>query len=181
MGTRPLALLSSAAIPREQLTAFLRQAGVEPVKSEHRIFDYVLTRGKASCWFDLDDKENYTDPEVDAQIERKLGSAPHTRIMLHPSDEPGSEQLAMEFVSAFARRWPGVVDNLSGFVRLVYSAQEVDELLRQGRGLRDEDRTVPRQKDPDEDQAFIPPWLEEYLPPGFENDPGFARKGKQEA
>ena len=165
MGTTPIALLSSAEIPREQLTAFLRKAGVEQLVSAHRIFDYLLKRDNASLWIDLDDPENYADPETDAQIERKLGGKPHTRVMLQREQEPRAERLAMEFIREFAKQWPAVVDNLSGYARRVYSAQEVEALLRQGKGLREDDQTVPRPKYPDEDQVFIPRRREKHLPP----------------
>jgi hypothetical protein len=165
MGTTPLALLSSAEIPRDQLTNFLRKAGVEPVKSAHRIFDYHLKRGNASLWIDLDDPENYADPEADAQIERKLEGTPRTRVMLHLSQEPDSEHLAMEFAIAFAKQWPSVIDNLSGYAWRVYSAQEVEALLRQGKGLYEDEQAMPRQKDPNEDQVFIPRKHEKHLPP----------------
>ncbi len=165
MGTTPIALLSSAEIPRAQLTAFLRQAGAEQVMSAHRIFDYRLQRANGAFWIDLDDPENYADPETDAQIERKLGGKPYTRVMLHREQNQDSERLAMEFVVAFAKQWPAVADNLSGYARRVYSAQEVEALLRQGKGLNEDEKAVPRPKDPDEDQAFIPPRREKQLPP----------------
>jgi hypothetical protein len=56
----------------------------------------------------------------DVLIERKLGGAPQTSILLYISRRPSSEPLA-ELAIHFASRWPCVLDNLSGVARRVFT------------------------------------------------------------
>src|SRR5215470_4671034 len=110
----PVELITSKAISRDEVITFLLQMGVEREQSPHRIWDYAIRRGEAIVWVDPDDVEHYPDPEVDALIENKLGGPPQTYVVLHISRNPGSEQLALELAIQFAKRWPSVLDNLSG-------------------------------------------------------------------
>jgi hypothetical protein len=177
MEAEPVALLSSAEIRRDELVTFLHQAGAAPVESAYRIFDYILKSGEAYFWIDLDDVEQYPDPEIDALIAQKLGGGPRTRVMLHvKSASPESERLAIEFALQFARHWPCIIDNLSGFARHIYSVQELAELQRQGRGVWDEDRTAHPPEDSNAGKAYLPAWLEPHLSPEEKNDPGFVRE-----
>ena len=150
-------LLSSREIPRTDLVAFFSQIGVKHEENPHYLSPYFLHTGGSYVWIDLDDIEgHYPNPEIDALTEQKLGGPTRTRILLHINRSPESETLAIGFACQFAERWRCVIDNLSGLARRIYSAQELQQLQKEGCGLWDDDQLVPLPKDEDEDEAFIP-------------------------
>lgn len=153
----PVELHSSAAIPRDELVAFLFQNGVERM-GHSPYLDYRLGREDAFILFELDSDEHYPDPEGDALIESKGGGPPQTSFLIYISRNEGSDQLAMDFVALFAQRWPCVLDTLSGLARQVYSSQEVQVLREEGRGLGEVAHKIPLPVDEYAGEAFIPPW-----------------------
>jgi hypothetical protein len=156
----PVELHSSAAIPRDELVAFLFQNGVERMGHSPSL-DYRLGRGDAYVLFELDSDEHYPDPADEALIESRLGGPPQTSFLIYISRNEGSDQLAMDFVALFAQRWPCVLDNLSGLARQVYSPQEVQVLREEGRGLDEEAHKLPLPVDEYAGEVFIPRWQEE--------------------
>lgn len=156
----PVELYSSAAIPRDELVAFLFQNGVERMGHSPSL-DYRLGRGDAYVLFELESDEHYPDPAFDVLLESKLGGPPQTSFLIYISRNEGSDQLAMDFVIQFAQCWPCVLDNLSGLARRAYSPQEVQILREEGLGLSDDDRLFPLPDDEYAGEACIPPWEEE--------------------
>jgi len=160
----PVELVTSKAFSRDELITALFQIGVKCEESPHRMWDYALRRGEAIVWIDPDDPEDYPNPEVDALIESKLGEPPRTSIVLHVSREPGSEQLAMELAIQFAKRWPCVLDNLSGLARRIFALEDLQALYESGLGLREDEKDVPLPKEWYEtDEVYIAPWQREEL------------------
>ena len=153
---RQVELLSSREIPRTDLVAFFSQIGVKHEENPYNLSPYFLHTGEHSVWIDLDIiEERYPEPAIDALTEQKLGGLPQTQILLHISRGPESEALAIGFACQFAEHWPCVVDNLSGRVRRIYSAQELRQLQKEGRGLWDDDQLAPFPKDEGEDKSFM--------------------------
>ena len=100
---------------------------------------------------------------IDALIESKLGGLPQTDVVLHVSREPGSEQLAIELAIQFAKRWPCVLDNLSGLARRIFTLEELQALYESGLGLREDEKDVPLPKEWCTDEVYIAPWQREEL------------------
>lgn len=158
-------LVTSKAFSRDELIIALLQVGVKCEESPHRIWDYAVRRGEAIVWVDPDHSEHYPDTVVDPVLmQSKLGDTPRTYIVLHISRNPGSEQLAMELAMQFAKRWPSVLDNLSGLARRVFTLEELQALYESGLGLREDEKDVPLPKEWDEtDEVYIAPWQLEEL------------------
>src|SRR5262249_36821826 len=157
-------LVTSKAFSRDELIASLLQVGVKPDEGPNRLWDYVLRAGEAIVWVDPDDLEHYPNPEVDTLIESKLGGPPQTYIVLHMSRNPGSEQLALKLAIQFARRWPCVLDNLSGLARRIFALDELQALSESGKGLRDDDKGVSLPKEwYATDEEYLAPWQREEL------------------
>ena len=160
----PVELVTSQPFSQDELIASLLQMGVERDEDPDRLWDYVLCEGEAIVWVDPEDPEHYPNPEVDALIESKLGEPPRTYIVLHVSRNPGSEQLAMELAIQFAKRWPCVLDNLSGLARRIFTLEELQALYESGLGLWEDEKGVPL---PEEwytaDEEYLAPWQLEEL------------------
>ncbi len=157
-------LLAKSNIPQDELISFLLQIGVEREKSPHRIWDYALRHGEAIVWLELEDLENYPDPEVDALIESKLGASPQTTIVLHLNSSDRSEQLALGLAIQLAERWPCVLDNLSGLARCIFTLEDLRTLQSEKRGLWEDEKDIPL---PEEwvtaDEEYIAPWQVEEM------------------
>src|SRR5579859_46233 len=160
----PVELVTSKSFSRDELITTLLQMGVKSEESSHRIWDYALRKGEAIVWVDPDDTEHYPDSEADVLlVESKLGGSPRTYVVLHVSSNPGSEQLAIELAIQFAKRWPCVIDNLSGLAHRVFALEELQALYDRGLGLWEDEKGVPLPKEWYEtDEEYIAPWqLEE--------------------
>jgi hypothetical protein len=136
----PVGLLSSAAIRQEEFVEFLhtlRIAETDIIEHPSEYYDAQLIRGKQNVWVALENKElDYIEEEDARRILQKLGSYPQTYIVLDISkQEAASQQLAMEFVAAFAARWSCVVDDLRNSDRKIYSGQEIVELHKKREGF----------------------------------------------
>jgi DNA-directed RNA polymerase specialized sigma24 family protein len=128
------------------------------------LWDYIFFRGEAIVWIDPDDPENYPDPEVDTLVESKLGAPPQTYIVLHISRNPGSEQLALELAIEFAKRWPSVLDNLSGLARRIFTVEEMQALYESGLGVWEDENKVPLPKEwYATDEEYLALWQREEL------------------
>ena len=160
----PVELVTSKPFSRDELIASLLQIGVERDETPNRLWDYVFRTGEAIVWIDPDDPENYPDPEIDALIESKLGSPPQTYAVLHISRNPGSEQLALKLAIEFAKRWPSVLDNLSGLARRIFALEEMQALYESGLGLWDDEKEVSLPKEWYAiDEEYLAPWQREEL------------------
>src|SRR5262249_32300065 len=154
----PVELVTSKALSRDELITALLQMGVKCEESPHRMWDYALRRGEAIVWVDPDHSEHYPDTEVDPVLmQSKLGDSPRTYIVLHVSSNPGSEQLAIELAIQFAKRWPCVLDNLSGLARRVFTLEELQALYESGQGLHEDEKDVPLPKEWCTDEVYIAP------------------------
>ena len=157
-------LLSSEAIPQDELIDFLLQVGVEREESPHRIWDYALRKKNAIVWLDLNDQENYPDPEFDPVIENKLGALPQTVMLLHASSDAESASQALTLAIQLAERWPFVVDTLSSLARRIFTLEDLRTLQKEGHGLWDHESGIPL---PEEwiscDEEYIAPWQEEEM------------------
>jgi hypothetical protein len=157
-------LVTSKAFSQDELITALLQIGVKRDENPNHLWDYVLRRGEAIVWIDPDHPEHYPDSEVDTLIESKLGDPPRTYIVLHISRNPGSEQLALELTIQFAKRWPCVLDNLSGLARRIFALGELQALYESGLGLREDAKAVSLPKEwYAADEEYLAPWQQEEL------------------
>src|SRR5579871_6892102 len=124
--SEPIALISSAAITQEEFTRFLATVGAMVRPDE--VFDGRLSQGERHIWIVLDNRGlDEWEPAERAAVEQKLGRQAQTYIIVEISHTEGSEQIAVEFVCAFAKYWPCVVDNLRG---AVYTVDELREIVQ---------------------------------------------------
>jgi hypothetical protein len=156
-------LVTSKAFSQDELITSLLQIGVKRDEDPDHLWDYVLRRGEAIVWIDPDHPERYPDSEVDTLIESKVGDSPQTYIVLHVSRNPGSEQLALELAIQFAKRWPCVLDNLSGLARRIFTLEELQALHESGLGLREDAKAggIPKEWYTTDEEYLVSWQLEE--------------------
>jgi hypothetical protein len=108
---KPFALVSSREIKVQEFFDVLRQLG--GVIDDAEALAGRLSQGDKHVWVSLDNSllNEYEAAEIE-QISLKLGGQPQSHILLDVSRTEGSEQLAVEFASMCAERWPCVVYNL---------------------------------------------------------------------
>lgn len=95
-----------------------------------------------------------TDTRILAGVTRRYQRSPAT----------GSERLAMELAIRFAKRWPSVLDNLSGIARRIFTLEELQALYESGLGLHEDAKAVGLPKEwYTTDEGYIAPWLLEEL------------------
>jgi len=130
--SQPILLVSSDIITQEQLHAFLSAVGAATVRSGS--FQGTMFKGASQIWIGLQNKElEYFDTDKRKLVEQKLGGNPQTSIVIEISREPGSQELAVGFVCAFAKWYPCIVDNLRGDAwHAIYSMEELLELCESG-------------------------------------------------
>jgi hypothetical protein len=160
----PVRLMTSKAFSQDELVASLLEIGVQRDETPGHPWEYFACRGEALVWVDPDHPEIYPDPEVDALIESKLGDLPRTHIVLHITRNPGSEPLALELAIQFAKRWPSVVDNLSGLTRRIFVLEELQALHESGLGFSEDEKGIPLPKEwYTLDEEYVPSWQREDL------------------
>lgn len=147
---RPFSLVSSAEISRVDFVEFALDHGAEQDPEDPvPVYDATLWRAEATVWIAWSQDDWYPNVHVPATdeeeergrlkrlkelelIARKLGGSPKTFVLLDVAKHAeGSGRLALEFVVAFAGRWPCVVESRGK----VLSKEELLELYVAGGGL----------------------------------------------
>lgn len=127
----PYYLVSSTRLGAEDFQSVLAASG--GVLDENHPFSGRVSRGARHVWLYLATEElENRDAEEIAAITGKLGAPPAACILLDVSRTEGSEQLAIEFACAVAKRRRVALDDLHGHV---FSSEELLDLLRLGEGF----------------------------------------------
>ena len=124
--SEPIALVSSARILPNELSAFAQEIGATLTPND--FFVARLSNQDRQVWFAI--SEEPIDEENHRDYLQALDAMPATVIILEISRTTGSMDLAAEFISKFAARWPAVVDTLDGWNSHIYAVTAFLDLYK---------------------------------------------------
>ncbi|MGK7881799.1 MAG: hypothetical protein AB4060_17130 [Crocosphaera sp.] len=119
-----ISLISNQKITHDEFIMFLKKLDVYLYPDQ--IYDGRLSQNNCHVWIVLDNSEieNFDESEIKL-ITEKLGNSPKIHILLDVSKNPGSLELAWEFITYFDQKYNCVVYDSNN---KIYSPQEIFEL-----------------------------------------------------
>ncbi len=119
-----ISLISNQKITHDEFIMFLKKLDVYLYPDQ--IYDGRLSKNNCHVWIVLDNSEieNFDESEIKL-ITEKLGNSPQIHILLDVSKNPGSLELAWEFINYFNQKYNCVVYDSNN---KIYSPQEIFEL-----------------------------------------------------
>jgi hypothetical protein len=136
-------VLSSQEITLEELKDVLLKAGgiYDPgggmfgliLQEERYIWIHTGASSLREFLADYLDVLEQDVPDILEQIQTKLGGEPRAYFELEIRRTPGSQRLAVEFANLCAETWPCVV--VCSRPRYIFSKEEIQQLLREGKGF----------------------------------------------
>lgn len=119
-----ISLISNHKITHHEFILFLKELDVYLYPDQ--IYDGRLSQNNCHVWIALDNSEieNFDEAEIKL-ITEKLGDYPKIHILLDVSKNPGSLELAGEFINYFHQKYNCVVYDSNN---IIYSPQEMFEL-----------------------------------------------------